>query len=164
MNLKTLAAIISVFLLFTTSQAQQAQAPAPAQPGTFEAQVEEFLKQSGYEYRKVQANSWYLLVSGKEMGQIRIILGAGPRQIAIGAVVAPKNKLQLPIEAFQKLMKLSYELNYVRICLDVDDDLIVMTQMKQPWLNAEEFRTTVSTVVSAADRTYAVIRPYLSSQ
>jgi hypothetical protein len=162
--LKTLAAIISVFLLFTTAQAQQPQAPAAAQPRTFEAQVEEFLKQSGHEYHKVQANSWYLLVNGKEMGQIRIILGAGPRQIAMGAVVAPKQKLQLSTEALQKLMKLSYELNYVRICLDVDDDLIVMQQMKEPWLNAEEFRTTVSTVVSAADRTYALIRPYLSSQ
>jgi hypothetical protein len=159
--LKTLAAIISVFLLFTTTQAQQPQAPAAAQPGTFEAEVEEFLKQSGHEYRKVQANSWYLLVNGKEMGQIRIILGAGPRQIAMGAVVAPKNKLQLPTEAFQKLMKLSYELNYVRICLDVDDDLIVMSQMKKPWLNAEEFRATVSAVASAADRAYAVIRPHL---
>lgn len=162
-TLKKLASIIFVFLLFTTTQAQEAHAPA-AQSGTFEARVEEFLKQSGHEYHKVQANSWYLLVNGKEMGQIRIILGAGPRQIAIGAVVAPKNKLKLSAEAFQKLMKLSYELNYVRICLDVDDDLIVMSQMKEPWLNAEEFRTTVSTVASAADRAYAVIRPYLSSQ
>lgn len=162
--MKTLAAIISVFLLFTSSQAQQPQAPPAAQPGTFEAQVEEFLKESGYEYRKAQANSWYLLVNGKEKGQIRVILGAGPQQIMIGAIVARKNRLQLSSEAFQKLMKLSYELNYVRICLNVDDDLIVMSQLKRPWLNAEEFRTTVNTVVSAAEQTYAAIRPYLSTQ
>ena len=161
--MKTLAAIISVFLLFITTQAQQQQPPA-AQPGTFEARVEEFLQQSGHKFQKVKANSWFLLVDGKEMGQIRIILGAGPRQIAMGAVVIPKRNLQLSTEALQKLMKLSYDLNYVRICLDVDDDLIVMSQLKEPWLNAEEFRTTVNTVASAADRAYAVMRPYLSRQ
>lgn len=135
----------------------------PAQPGTFEARVEEFLRQSGHEFHKVKANSWYLLVNGKEMGQIRIILGAGPNSIAMGAVVVPKRKLQLSTEALEKLMKLSYDLNYVRVCIDSDDDLIVISQMKDPWLNANEFRTTVSTVASAADRAYAVIRPYLSS-
>ena len=159
-NLKTLITLIWVFLLFTTTQAQQ---PA-AQPGTFEAKVEEFLQRSGHEYHKVKTNSWYLLVNGKEMGQIRIILGAGPRQIAMGAVVAPQRKLQLSTEALQKLMKLSYELNYVRICLDVDDDLIVMSQLKEPWLNADEFRATVNTVATAADRAYAVVRPHLSAQ
>lgn len=134
--------------------------PAPAQAGTFEARVEEFLRQSGQEFHKVKANSWYLLVNGKEMGQIRIILGAGPSSIAMGAVVIPKRDLRLSTEALEKLMKLSYDLNYVRICIDSDDDLLVMAQLKDPWLNAEEFRTTISLVTSAADRAYAVMKPY----
>jgi hypothetical protein len=97
------------------------------------------------------------------MGQIRIILGAGPNSIAMGAVVVPKRKLQLSTEALQKLMKLSYELNYVRVCIDSDDDLIVIAQLKDPWLNANEFRTTINLIAAAADRTYAVMRPYLST-
>ena len=136
--------------------------PAPAQAGTFEARVEDFLRQSGQEFHKVKANSWYLLVDGTEMGQIRIILGAGPSSIAMGAVVVSKRDLRLSTEALEKLMKLSYDLNYVRVCIDSDDDLIVMSQLKDPWLNAAEFRTTVSLVASAADRAYAVMRPYLS--
>jgi hypothetical protein len=150
------AFLILVVLLLTS--AANAQQPAPAQPGTFEARVEEFLRQSGTEYRKVKANSWYLLVKGKEMGEIRIILGAGPSQIAMGAVVVPKQKLQLSTEKLQKVMKLSYDLNYVRICIDSDDDLIVLAQLKDPWLNAAEFRTTIELVASAADRAYAVMR------
>jgi hypothetical protein len=137
--------------------------PAPAQPGTFEARVEDFLRQSGAEFHKVKANSWYLLVNGKEISQIRIILGAGPNSIAMGAVVVPKRSLRLSTEALEKLMKLSYDLNYVRVCIDSDDDLIVISQLKDPWLNAAEFRTTVNLVASAADRAYAVMRPYLSS-
>jgi hypothetical protein len=136
--------------------------PAPAQAGTFEARVEEFLRQSGREYHKVKSNSWYLLVPGKEMGQIRIILGAGPNSIAMGAVVVPKRNLRLSTDALQELMKLSYDLNYVRVCIDTDDDLIVMSQLKDPWLNASEFRTTIDLVSAAADSAYAVMRPYLS--
>ena len=157
----TRSAFLILVILFLTSPTAEAQSPPAAQPGTFEARVEEFLRQSGQEYHKVKANSWYLLVNGKEMGQIRIILGAGPSSIAMGAVVVPKQKLQLSTEALQKLMKLSYDLNYVRVCIDSDDDLVVMTQLKDPWLNASEFRTTINLVSAAADRTYAVMRPYL---
>lgn len=155
------AFLFLVILLFASAVAN-AQ-PAPAQPGTFEAKVEEFLKQSGQEFHKVKPNSWYLLVNVREMGQIRIILGAGPGSIAMGAVVVPKQKLQLSTEALQKLMKLSYELNYVRVCIDSDDDLIVIAQLKDPWLNASEFRATINLVANAADRTYALTRPYLST-
>ena len=157
--MSTRSAFFILVILFFTSATAEAQ--APAQPATFEARVEEFLRQSGQEYHKVKANSWYLLVNGKEMGQIRIILGAGPGSIAMGAVVVPKQKLQLSTEALQKLMKLSYDLNYVRVCIDSDDDLIVMAQLKDPWLNASEFRTTINLVAAAADRTYAVMKPYL---
>jgi hypothetical protein len=159
-----LAAIVLVLLLVTTTTHAQRPQPAPAQPGTFEARVEEFLRQSGHEFHKVKENSWYLLVDGKEMGQIRIILGAGPNSIAMGAVVVSKQNLRLSSEALEKLMKLSYDLNYVRVCIDSDDDLIVMAQRKDVWLNVEEFRTTLNLVSSAADRAYASMRPYLSTQ
>jgi hypothetical protein len=145
--------------LFFTSAAAEAQTDQ-AQPGAFEARVEEFLRQSGEEFHKVKPNSWYLLVDGKEMGQIRIILGAGPSSIAMGAVVVSKDDLRLSTEALEKLMKLSYDLNYVRICIDSDGDLLVMSQLKDPWLNAAEFRTTISLVSSAADQAYAVMKPY----
>jgi hypothetical protein len=161
-DLRSPSAFLFLVILFFASTAE-AQ-PAAAQPGTFEARVEGFLRQSGYEFHKVKANSWYMLVNGKQMGQIRIILGAGPSSIAMGAVVVPKQNLRLSTEALQKLMKLSYDLNYVRVCIDTDDDLIVMAQLRDPWLNADEFRTAVNLVSSAADRAYAVMRPYLGTQ
>ena len=148
--------------LFVNQSATRPQVAA-GQPGSFEARVEDYLRQSGAEFHKVKANSWYLLVNGKEMGQIRIILGAGPSSIAMGAVVVPKRNLKLSTEALEKLMKLSYDLNYVRVCIDSDDDLIVIAQLKDPWLNAAEFRTTLNIVTTAADRAYAVMRPYLST-
>lgn len=46
----------------------------------------------------------------------------------MGAVVVPKRNLRVNAEALQRLMKLSYDLNYVRVCIDTDDDLIVMSR------------------------------------
>lgn len=135
-------------------------AVAPAVPGTLEAKVENLMRQSGYDFRKVKANSWYLIVPGRELAQIRIILGAGPNSIAMGGVVLTKRDIRMNAEAFHALMKLSYELNYVRVCIDPDDDLIVMSQKKDMWLTVEEFKTTVSQVAAAADRAYAVMKPY----
>lgn len=158
-----LAAIAAVILSFASNTLAQRPDPAPGEPGTFEAKVESYLQQSGYEFHKVKSNSWYLLVPGKEMSQIRIILGAGPGSIAMGAVVVPKRNLNITAESMQKLMKLSYDLNYVRVCIDSDDDLLVMSQLKDGWLSAAEFKNTINIVANAADRAYGVMRPYLAA-
>lgn len=167
MKIVSLAAIAAVVLLFSSTspaQTNSRETPAQAQPGTFESKIEDFIRQSGFQFQKVKANSWFLLTPGKEMTEMRVILGAGPGSIAMGAVVLPKRDLKLSTEALQQLMKLSYDLNYVRICIDTDDDLIIMAQLKDPWLNAAEFKSTVNLVIAAADRAYAVMRPYLNTQ
>jgi hypothetical protein len=173
-KLPTIAAVFAAALLLSatasakTNRTQHTapsvrQSPAPAPVGTFEARVEALMRQSGYDFRKVKTNSWYLILPGREMAQIRIILGAGPSSIAMGAVVVPKRNLRVNTDALVKLMKLSYDLNYVRVVIDADDDLIVMSQRKDAWLNVEEFKTTVSQVSAAADRVYAVMRPLLAT-
>lgn len=129
---------------------------------TFEARVEGFLRQSGYDYRKVKTNSWYVNMAGKELTQIRVLVGAGPNSIAVGAVVAPKARLRVTADSMYKMMKLSYDLNYVRVCIDPDEDLLVMSQVKEPWLNLQEFKSTVERVAAAADRAYAEVRPFLN--
>ena len=171
-KLPAFAAVVAAALLFSSpalaktnliqhTASARPQAPGP-DPGTFEAKIEGFMRQAGYDFSRVKANSWYIILPGKEMPQIRIILGAGPGTIAIGAVAVPKRDLRLSSDALVKLMKLSYDLNYVRVCLDPDEDLLVMAQRKDPWLTLEEFKNTVSRVSSAADRAYAEMRPYLT--
>jgi hypothetical protein len=137
---------------------QAAQAP----PGSFEAKVEGLLRQSGYEFQKVKSNSWFAIVQGREMSQMRIILGAGPASIAMGVVVVPKRNLRLDTDALVKLLKLSYELNYVGVVIDSDDDLLVMSQRKEAWLTPEELKATLSQVTAAADRAYAVMKPFIA--
>ena len=135
----------------------------PRQGGvTFEARVEGFLRQSGYDYRKVKANSWYINKTGKQLAQIRVLVGAGPNSIAVGAVVAPKARLRVTSDSMYKMMKLSYDLNYVRVCIDPDEDLLVLAQLKEKALDLQEFKDAVERVASAADRAYGEVKPFLN--
>ncbi len=174
MKLRLTVICITLVLLASSAAGQSRRAFAAAGSGSvsdgsatnslqtnLESQIDQFLRQSGYQYGKVKANSWYINVSGKNLPQIRVILGAGGSSIAMGAVVVPKRNLTVNTDSMFKMMKLSYELNYVRVCIDVDDDLIVMSQLKDIWLNLPEFKKTIEVVAAAADRVYGEIRPYI---
>ncbi len=136
--------------------------PRQTEVGPFASKVEGFLRQSGYDFRKVKDNSWYVNTQGKELAQIRVLIGAGPNSIAVGAVVAPKARLRVTAESMFKMMKLSYDFNYVRLCVDPDDDLLVMEQAKEKHLDLAHFKEVVERVAAAADRAYGEVRPFLN--
>jgi hypothetical protein len=94
---------------------------------------------------------------------MRIIMGASSTSMAIGAVVAPKRNLRLSAEGLNQMMKLSYDFNYVRLCIDTDDDLIVMAQLKSGWLSVPELKDTIERVAAAADRAYGELRPFIAT-
>ena len=130
--------------------------------GAFASKVEGYLRQSGYDFRKVKANSWYVNMRGEQLSEIRVLVGAGTDNIAVGAVVVPKARLRVTAESMFKMMKLSYDFNYVRLCIDPDDDLLVLEQAKEPHLDPARFKEIVERVAAAADRAYAEMRPFLN--
>ena len=133
-----------------------------SQTAAAQSQFEDLLRQSGYDVKKVKANSWYIERVGKAHPRIRILIGSSSASVAITAVVAPKRNLRLTADAYFKLMKLSYDLNYVRICMETDDDLIVMAQRKVAWLNLQELKDTIEKVTAAADRAYGEMRLFIT--
>ncbi|MGH9907999.1 MAG: hypothetical protein ACRD8U_20710 [Pyrinomonadaceae bacterium] len=145
-----------------SNQAAFGSGAQAAQAGTFEARIDSFLQQGGYEHKKVKTNSWYANVRGKQLTTIRVIIGAGGNSLAVGAGVVSKQSVPLTSDLLFKMMKLSYDLNYVRICIDPDGDLLVMAQRKDRWLDFQEFKDTVDRVAAAADRAYGGVRPLLT--
>lgn len=163
-----------MFLLTLTSVAQTKRAHVyknktaePARPhsvqtaNTLEAQIDEYLRQSGFPFGKVKANSWFINMPGKQMSNVRVILGASSTSIAVGAVVVSKRNLIVNSDSMYKMMKLSYDLNYARVCIDTDDDLIIMSQLRRNWLSLQEFKNTVELVAAAADRAYGEMRMFV---
>ncbi len=167
---RIVVAVFTVTMLIMTSGSSNPQvthvaAAIPPQPvqgvNTLESTLDALLRQSGYAYGKVKANSWYVNMRGRELTNIRILIGAGGSSIAVGAVVAPKRQLSVTAESMFKMMKLSYDLNYVRVCIDPDDDLLVMAQVKGRSIDLQEFKDVIERVAAAADRAYVEVRPFL---
>lgn len=150
-----------VYCFPSSADARPARVSRP-QTTAAQSQFEDLLRQSGYDVKKVKANSWYIERVGKAQPKIKILIGASSTSVAIAAVVAPKRNLRLTTDAYLKLMKLSYDLNYVRICVDRNDDLIVMAQRKVAWLNLQEFKDAIEKVAAAADRTYGEMRLFIT--
>lgn len=146
----------------TSADARPARLRKTQTAAAAQSPLEDLLRQSGYDVKKVKANSWYIERVGKVHPRIRILIGSSSSSVAIGAVVASKRNLRLTAEAYYKLMKTSYDLNYVRICIDTDDDLIVMAQRKIAWLNLQELKETIEKVTAAADRTYGEMRLFIA--
>jgi hypothetical protein len=158
------AAALAFALAFALQAAATPGRPRPRQAATpFEARVEGFMQQSGYDYHKVKANSWYINRTGTQLSNIRVLVGTGSSSLAVGAVVVPKARLKVTADSMYKMMKLSYDLNYVHVCIDGDDDLIVLSQIKGAWLDLDEFKATVERVAGAADRAYGEMRPFLNT-
>ena len=150
-----------VYFFPSSADAHPARESRP-QTAAAQSQLEDLLRQSGYDVKKVKASSWYIERVGKVQPKIKILIGSSSTSVAIVAVVAPKRNLRLTTAAYLKLMKLSYDLNYVRICMDRNDDLIVMAQRKVDWLNLQELKDTIEKVTAAADRTYGEMRLFIT--
>jgi hypothetical protein len=130
---------------------------------TADARVESYLRESGFDYKRVKENSWYINKTGKQLANIRVLLGASSSSISVGAVVVPKQNLRVTADSMYKMMQLSYDFNFVRICIDPDEDLLVMSQVKMRLLDLQEFKDTIERVAAAADRAYGEVRPFLVS-
>lgn len=132
----------------TTSSSRHLASP-------FSIRIDGYIRESGYEFGQVHANSWYMNVPSKKLNKIRIIIGTSPSSLAVGAVVIPKKDLRISADSMSKMMRLSYQVNYVRFCIDPDGDLLVLAQLKESWADLAEFNATVQTVAAAAERAYA---------
>lgn len=151
-----------IYFFSGSAAARPARLNKPQTAAAFPQEFESLLQQSGYDVKKVKANSWYIERVGKVHPRIRILIGSSSTSVAINAVIASKRNLRLTADAYYKLMKLSYDFNYVRICIDTDNDLIVMAQRKSIWLNLQELKDTIEKVTTAADRAYGEMRLFIT--
>jgi hypothetical protein len=164
-----LTILAAIFVIATFPPTSADSAVCSKQPITqqvvspLEARIDSFLQESGYQYGKVKSNSWYISTTGKELSKIRILVGASGSSLAVAAVVVSKRNVPTSAEAMTQMLKLSYDFNYVRVCIDSDGDLTVLSQLREPWIDAAEFKRTVDIVTAAADRAYGEIRPFLAT-
>ena len=78
--------------------------------------------------------------------------------LIVGTVVRPKATLDTSAATLLKLMRLSNDLDYVKIGIDNDGDLFVRVELRSRMLDAAEFKKTVQDVIKASATAYAATK------
>ena len=125
------------------------------------AKLAGLLERSGYSYKKAADNVWVVTFKGNSLADINVIVTSVEGLIVMGAVVAEKKSMQVTPEMMRKLLKLSHEIDRVKIGLDSDDDLFVRSEVSARLFDLEEFKSDMQQVSAASDQVHAAIKPFL---
>ena len=158
-------AVISVLLAATiASTALNVNArlrQAKSDPQTV-AKLAQILERSGYPYRKAADNVWVVTFKGKTPADINVFVTSAEGIIVMGTVVAEKSTMQVTAEMMHRLLKLTHEIDRVKIGFDNDDDLFVRAEVHARLFDLEEFKSDMEQVVGASEQIRAAIKPFLN--
>lgn len=159
-NKKYRALIVLLGLLLCARVSLQAQTPAAPDPQKAAniAKVHQLLQQSGYNARKTGDSTWLLEYPGNG----RRILAAADREfVVLGVVVVEKKNLKQSSDLYFKLLKLNHTLDYVKIVLDEDDDLVVRSEVRSWLLDLRQIKAMVEDLNKSAIKIQQEIAPFL---
>jgi hypothetical protein len=103
-------------------------------------------------YRKLNQQGWLV-----EQDDEKILLGVQDNFIIVGIIVTQKGSFSESGPAMKSMLILANELDFVKIGIDDDGDLLVRTEWKGKSLTRSEFTEMVEGVVTAAKRVRARI-------
>ncbi|MBV9957916.1 MAG: hypothetical protein JO360_05810 [Acidobacteria bacterium] len=135
--------------------------PANPAPQTSVARVEQWLKDTGYQYRSTGTGTWVVNYPRRGGGNWPILVAAGGDFVVVGVVVAAKKEMNVTSEMMFKLLRLSHSLDYVKIGFDDDEDLFVRSEVKTKLLDSLEFKATVDRNAKAATTIYDEIKAFI---
>ena len=136
-------------------------AQAKSDPQTI-AKLAQILERSGYTYKKAADNVWVANFKGDSLTDIHVIVTSAEGLIVMGVVVAEKSAMQVTPEMMRKLLKLTHEIDRVKIGFDNDDDLFVRAEVSARLFDLEEFKFDMQQVAAASDKVHAAIKPFVN--
>jgi hypothetical protein len=150
---------IGAILLPRVSSAPLPQAKSDPQ---VVAKLAQILERSGYAYRKAADNVWVVSFKGKSLADIQVFVTSAENLIVMGAVVAPKSSMKVTQEMLFKLLRLTHDIDRVKIGLDDDEDLFVRAEVTARCFDLEEFKASMEQVSAGTDKVHAAIKTYLA--
>ena len=126
------------------------------------SKTNDYVKASGYKVTVAKScSAWFiegaLDIPHKDL-QGLILIAEQSDMVVIGTVVRTKATLDTSAATLLKLMRLSNDLDYVKIGIDNDGDLFVRVELRARMLDAAGFKTAVQDVISASAKAYAATK------
>jgi hypothetical protein len=125
------------------------------------AKLAQILERSGYTYKKAADNVWLVNFKGDSLADINVIVTSNEGLIIMAVVVAEKSAMRVTPEMMRKLLKLTHEIDRVKIGFDNDDDLFVRSEVSARLFDLEEFKSDMQQVAAASDKIHAAIKPFV---
>jgi hypothetical protein len=140
-----------------------AEPPQGAQKSSSATKLAQILDQSGYTFTKAADNVWVIPFKGKALTEFSVFITSVEDIVVIGAVVAEKKNMKVTPEMMQKLLRLTHNLDRVKIGFDDEEDLFVRVEVSARVLDTEEFKANTEQVAAAADEVFAAIKPFVTA-
>lgn len=128
------------------------------------AKVEQWLKQSGFNFTKAADSIWLVKSKGNVLQDFNTLIATNEGVVVIGVVMANKKDFKMSQDLLFKILKLNHDNDFVKIGFDNDDDLFVRSERKVRTLDFEEFKACYGEVIAAADSLYTEIKPFLNAK
>lgn len=125
------------------------------------AKLAGILERSGYAYKKAADNIWVVNFKGNSLADVNVIVTSAEGLVVMAVVVAQKSTMKVTPEMMYKLLKLTHDIDRVKIGFDSDDDLFVRSEVSTRLFDLEEFKFDMQQVAAASDQIHAAIKPFL---
>lgn len=158
------ASLLTLTIALTLSSPARAAAGPRSQKADPQlvAKLAQILERSGYPYKKAADNIWVVNFKGKSQADINIFVTSADNLIVMGAVVAPKSAMKVTPELMLKLLRLTHEIDRVKIGFDDDEDLFLRAEVISRCFDVEDFKSNMEQVSAGTDKVRAEIKSYLT--
>jgi hypothetical protein len=127
------------------------------------AKIRQFLEQSGYNYTKVSDTVWSIPYQGKSLAnfEVNIITIPDSDLFLIVALVAQKQNLKVSQDLFYKLLKFNHSVDWVKVAITDDGDLIVRIDIDGRTMDLKAFKDAIAQLAAATDELHGQIKASL---
>jgi hypothetical protein len=146
--------------LTLTAQAQQ----SPSQ--TDVERLDGIVKESKFTAKKIDNPKqpvWTIKRTGESLKEFEVIFIVKNGVLVTFVTVAPKANLRRTPELLEKILKMNYKYDTVKIGFDDDDDAYVRIDQRLRIVDVQEFNQIIDQVSMAADTLHMELKPFMVS-
>ena len=154
---------VAVMLAASLTLAAQAQHP-PSQSDI--ERLDGIVKESKFTAKKIDNPKqpvWSIKRKGENLKEFEVIFIVKDGVLVTFVTVAPKASLKRTPELLEKMLKMNYQYDTVKIGFDDDDDAYVRIDQRMRIVDVQEFNQIIDQVSMAADTLQAELKPFMIS-
>lgn len=154
---------VAVMLAASLTLTAQAQ-PSPSQ--TDVERLDGILKESKFTAKKLDNPKqpvWTIKRTGESLKEFEVIFIVKNGVLVTFVTVAPKASLKRTPELLEKILKMNYRYDTVKIGFDDDDDAYVRIDQRLRIVDVQEFNQIIDQVSMAADALHTELKPFMVS-